>query len=1753
MKETSDKSFKKNIPKKKSNDSEEKKNSHKELEKTKKELEALQSRFNSLFEKTNDAIILMDLETRVYRIANQKATELFGFKLEDIHKLSASSFIFEEESSDSLEKLEELKKGKILPVYVRKFRKNSGEIFHGEVNLSLVEDPISKRTLIQSIVRDITIRKHAELNLERDRLIFQKIANAAIQTTDVPEFCNKVLSDLLEHLDFDIGTLRIFDLEKELLTPLAVLGLPQDKISELRPMKLTDDQYIISQAIITREPLFAPDVSKIPELKKYKSRLELFNIKALISWPILDKDKNILGALQLSARNPKSIPDEDRSLFESITIMLANALERFNAEKALEKAFHERKEINQIIEMSPAIIFLWRNEKGWPVDYVTNNVHILGYSPEDFYSGKISYRDLIFEEDVRVENVEIDLYSQKEYPYEFPIDYRIRTKSGEIKWVLEYSTPRKDINGDITHYHGIILDITERKKQEESLIEAYYEREELDTIINLSPAIVFLWRNAEGWPVEYASDNVGVFGYTPEDFYSGAVPYSEIVYPEDLERVAKEVEEFSKDKNRQTFTQEYRIITKTGDIRWTFDYTSIRRDEAGNITHFHGIILDTTDQKKTEESLIRAYNEREELDRTINLSPAVVFLWRNAKGWPVEFVSDNVALFGYSPEEFYSEKLLFADIIHPSDLQKVIDEEQEYLQNKDCREYVMEYRILSKNGDARWIYNYNAIRRDSEGNVTHFQGIILDTTDSKKAEDSLRNERKAFQIIADAAAEATTLPELCQWILNGLIETLGFDVGSIRLYNEEEKLLEPVANVQVETITGQEIQSIPIDSPDYINALVARTKTAIFAPDIIKHDIAQEYIERLKQINLGAVITWPILNAKNELLGILQLAAHVPKEIPEEDQIVFETITGTLTNAIERLIAEEARRESEERLRAFAEQSLTGVLLFTKQGEILFANKQMEKITEYPLETMLQTNAFEYLVDHSNDDTEDILKLFQSEYFVESESPTIREFNLKTRTGKTKWLSISITPIEIRDEVVYAAMVVDISEQKNAQLALSRERSILELISEATANNLSVKDLCEQILEGIIKILDVDSGTIRFFDKKEKKLLPFASYGIVQDEEYMITPISIDDEKYPIARFAKNRRKIFVLDAQKDDFLKNFSLVKKHKYQTYISWPIVNAANELLGMMQLGSRKITNLSEQDKTFFDTITNIIGTAIEHLQVLENLKDSEERFKKTVDTSLDGITIVENNIIVYANERVLEIYGYPREEYMKMSNYVDMIQDKEKNRYHEEAKELSSEQRSITVSDFWINRYDGTKRFVRNKVYVAYGDGESYNLYIATSDLTDGKIAEDSLIRERLVFKLVAEIALFSKDIVELNEKMIRSLMDLYEFDIGSIRLYDKTSSMLVLSSEFGLTNLLGGDPKPVHISDKDFLISKVARDRKSFFISNIEDSELEERLLERTRRLKIRSLVAFPIISDNNELIGTLNLASYKTKEIPQDDVIFFENIIRLLATAIRRTQVEKELRELNEELELRVQQRTSQLLSVNKELEAFSYSVSHDLRTPLRSIDGFSQALLEDYTNQLDETGKDYLTRVRSACKRMSNLIDDILSLSRLTRKDMDLREINLSELANNIISEFQENEPDRKVKVKVEDNVKVLGDSTLIRTIMENLLGNAWKFTSKKQKARIDFGRKIINNEEVYYIQDDGVGFDAAYADKLFAVFQRLHTYTEFKGTGIGLAIVQRIVNRHGGRIWAESEVGKGATFYFTLPKEHTDEEIIM
>ena len=249
-----------------------------------------------------------------------------------------------------------------------------------------------------------------------------------------------------------------------------------------------------------------------------------------------------------------------------------------------------------------------------------------------------------------------------------------------------------------------------------------------------------------------------------------------------------------------------------------------------------------------------------------------------------------------------------------------------------------------------------------------------------------------------------------------------------------------------------------------------------------------------------------------------------------------------------------------------------------------------------------------------------------------------------------------------------------------------------------------------------------------------------------------------------------------------------------------------------------------------------------------------------------------------------------------------------------------------------------------------------------------------------------------------------------------------------------------------------------------------------------------------------------------------------------------------RKRTEEEIRKLNTELEMRVAARTAQLEMANRELGAFSYSVSHDLRAPLRGIDGWSLALSEEYGPHLDEQAKQYINRVRTETQRMGNLIDDLLKLSQVTRTEMNFEQVNLTSLAHQASARFRESDPSREVVFMIHPGLEVKGDARLLEIAVTNLLDNCWKFTGTRPVGRIEFGRCEVDGKSAFFVRDNGVGFDMTYAQNLFGAFQRFHKTSEFSGTGIGLATVQRVVHRHGGRVWAEAQVGKGATFYFTI-----------
>ena len=496
-----------------------------------------------------------------------------------------------------------------------------------------------------------------------------------------------------------------------------------------------------------------------------------------------------------------------------------------------------------------------------------------------------------------------------------------------------------------------------------------------------------------------------------------------------------------------------------------------------------------------------------------------------------------------------------------------------------------------------------------------------------------------------------------------------------------------------------------------------------------------------------------------------------------------------------------------------------------------------------------------------------------------------------------------------------------------------------------------------------------------------------------------------------------------------------------------------------------------------------------------------KDNLKIFEISISSSTDGAYWMNTEgEFLYVNPAACKMLGYSKDELLQM-NLFDIAPNRNA---HNWAK---------TLEYLRLNKHYFSETVHRRK------NSSEFPVEISTTMITIDKTEYINGFARDITDRKQAE-----KAVADLNEKFSKifylspDAIDLTHLETGV--LVELNQSYLRLFG-FPREELIGHSTLP---GDLGTWVSKENRDRHVASLKeNGEDLEFEA-LLRRRDGSIFMGLISSSLTEINGELFNL--------------------SIIRDIS---ERMRIEAEIRSLNQNLEQRVTERTTQLEAANKEMEAFSYSVSHDLRAPLRSIDGFSRVLTEDYQDKLDENGKHYLSRIQLGAQRMGNLIDDLLKLSKTSRSGLALADCDLSRLCSLVVCDLASLDPERKVEVSIQPEMLAQADNHLMRVVLENLLGNAWKFTSRAEHPRIEVGETFSHSgERNFYIRDNGAGFDMAHADKLFNAFQRLHATTDFEGTGIGLAIVQRIVHRHGGRIWAEGEVGKGATFFFTLPERN-------
>ena len=520
---------------------------------------------------------------------------------------------------------------------------------------------------------------------------------------------------------------------------------------------------------------------------------------------------------------------------------------------------------------------------------------------------------------------------------------------------------------------------------------------------------------------------------------------------------------------------------------------------------------------------------------------------------------------------------------------------------------------------------------------------------------------------------------------------------------------------------------------------------------------------------------------------------------------------------------------------------------------------------------------------------------------------------------------------------------------------------------------------------------------------------------------------------------------------------------------------------------------------------------------------------------------------NGIVLETNRQATRLLGYPLPE-IEGRSILDLLMPEEHQDARQKLQALWAGQ-SLPVYECWFRHKSG--KAIPTEVNIALVRDESgrpLRIQSIVRDISWRKAAQQE--HEQLLHDLMhrstqlltaAEVSKSASTILdpdELIKEVVHVIQSRFGFYYVGLFLVDKGSEYAVLragTGEPGRLMLQAGHR--LRIGGESMTGQCIAHSQARIAL----DVGEEAVRFDNPHLPLTRSEMALPLIA-RGQCIGALSIQSTRASAFSLADVTALQTVADQVAIAITNARLHDQIQRYATRLEDLVAERTAELAAVNRELEAFAYSVSHDLRAPLRGIDGFSQALLEDYADVLDARGQDYLRRVRAASQRMGQLIDDLLQLSRLTRREMHRQPVNLSELVQQIARDLARQDPERAVEWVIARDVVAVGDPHLLRIALENLLSNAWKFTSRHTTARIEFGVKRDQESAVYFVRDDGAGFDMAYADKLFGAFQRLHGLAEFEGTGIGLATVQRIIHRHGGRIWAEGEVEQGATFYFTL-----------
>jgi PAS domain S-box-containing protein len=807
------------------------------------------------------------------------------------------------------------------------------------------------------------------------------------------------------------------------------------------------------------------------------------------------------------------------------------------------------------------------------------------------------------------------------------------------------------------------------------------------------------------------------------------------------------------------------------------------------------------------------------------------------------------------------------------------------------------------------------------------------------------------------------------------------------------------------------------------------------------------------------------------------------------------------------------RHEAEETLTGFFAGSLVGLFILDRELRYVRVNETLARMNHRSVEEHLGHAAEEVLAGLGEPALAALRKVAETGQAVHGLELDAAP---PDRPEESRHALVSIFPIADPDGEVrfIGGAVLDVTPAKRAEHALEESRAFLERVLGVSPD--------------VIYIFDIAGQHNVFSNRGMEDLLGYTAEQ-VRDMGSDVLPRILHPDDADL--MAEHHRR--ALDLAEGDVLE----VEYRMRHADGQWRVLHGRDAVFARDEDG----------------TVTQLIGTAhdVTGQRAAEaSLRQTTQRLEATVLASpLAIVALGSEREVVLWNPAAAAIFGWTANEVLGRPLSI-IPQDQESQTETLLRRLLSGEQ--FAGLDLPCVRKDGERIHTSVSLALMRGsDGEQDSALMIFEDVTERRANVVRLARLTRLYQVLSAVTAAipeERDPDRLLERVCGIVVEQGGFRHAWVGRKRRNGLVHVVASA-GAEDGAGTDGDEARaVADKLGYVGLALAEGRSYTVRDIAADPRTADVAAEAEELGIRSVAAVPVFIDGRH-DAVLAIHSGEPGRFDGEELALLERLAADVGFAVQaggeeagRRKAERRLEALNRSLERRVRERTDALEGANAELEAFSYSVSHDLRAPLRALDGFSLALLEDYGDKLDEEAADYLRRIRAASQRMAQLIDDLLMLSRVTRRDMTPGKVDLTALARTIGADLAGDDPGRQVTLSVAENMSVDGDAQLLDVALRNLLGNAWKFTSRTKDAQITVGAEDREGELVYYVRDNGAGFEARYADKLFAPFQRLHGEDEFPGTGIGLATVKRIVRRHGGRVWAEGATGRGATVWFTL-----------